>query len=196
MRRLRLTFTITSAIACALAIVMWFRSHHAGEMIGREARDHTGYVATFHGLFSGGGQLALGRLQVARREGLPEENTFVNRVGTRRSWRWRREFMPEPFLQSAGNARLERAGFGSRTDVTATDFRRHCRGVGVPYGLVVIVTGALPAWVITSRVARAVRRIERATTGRCVNCGYDLRASSRRCPECGVEPGSVTRNRS
>src|SRR5688572_1883698 len=167
MRRIRLTLAITSTIACALAAVMWSRSHHAGEMIGREARDHTGYVATFHGVFSGGGQLALGKLVVARREGLPEENTFVNRVPFRRAWRWRREFMPEPFLADAGTAWLARAGFGSRTDQAGPGFRRHYRGVGVPYWLVVVLTGVPPLWLLASRVVRNVRRIERTAAGRC-----------------------------
>ena len=186
MRRARTIFAIASAIVCALAVGMWTRSHHAGEMIGREARDRTGYVARFHGVFSGGGQLAVGRLVVARREGLPEDDTFVNRVPVRRAWRWRREFMPEPFLADAGTALLARAGFGSRSDHAGPDYRRHYRGVGVPYGLVVIVSGAVPVGLIISRVARSVRRIERVATGRCAHCGYDLRGSSDYCPECGA----------
>jgi hypothetical protein len=187
MGRIGSIFTIVSATVCASAVVMWARSHHAGEMIGREGRDRTGYVATFHGVFSGGGQLALGRLVVARREGLPEENAFVNRVPVSRTWRWRREFMPVPFLDNAGSPLLVRAGFGSRTDVTGTDFRRHYRGVGVPYWLVVAITGVPPMWWLASRVVHGVRRIERATAGRCAQCGYDLRAASDRCPECGTD---------
>jgi len=34
------------------------------------------------------------------------------------------------------------------------------------------------------------RREKRVTRGLCVRCGYDLRGSSERCPECGAGVGS------
>jgi hypothetical protein len=60
----------------------------------------------------------------------------------------------------------------------------------VPYWMLAIATAALPvqrlfAW----RVARRARRRKRL--GLCPVCGYDLRASSGRCPECGAVPGQA-----
>ena len=54
----------------------------------------------------------------------------------------------------------------------------------VPYWLVLMVT-ALP---LPAFAARWIRRRRRAGAGLCAACGYDLRASPRRCPECGAEP--------
>jgi hypothetical protein len=46
------------------------------------------------------------------------------------------------------------------------------------------VLGGVPAlWVIGKRLRKRVRR----GSNLCVNCGYDLRGISGRCPECGSE---------
>jgi len=64
------------------------------------------------------------------------------------------------------------------------------RSVSFPYWMVVLVLGLLPSWRF---VWLDVRRRRRRRAGLCVRCGYDLRASNERCPECGEEIGKETR---
>jgi hypothetical protein len=49
---------------------------------------------------------------------------------------------------------------------------------------IVLVTGILPAVWLKKNRRRAARR--RAARGLCPACGYDLRATPSRCPECGA----------
>jgi hypothetical protein len=54
----------------------------------------------------------------------------------------------------------------------------------VPYWFPMVLS--LPAPLIAAR--RFLRRWRRHPEGRCPVCGYDLRASPERCPECGSIP--------
>jgi hypothetical protein len=57
------------------------------------------------------------------------------------------------------------------------------QSIRLPYLWLIVIFAALPAhWAITRlRQREAFRRRH----GLCVTCGYDLRASKERCPECG-----------
>jgi len=45
----------------------------------------------------------------------------------------------------------------------------------------------LVCWILYRLFGPAAERQRRLRKGQCVNCGYDLRASEGRCPECGAE---------
>lgn len=60
----------------------------------------------------------------------------------------------------------------------------------LPCYLVALLTAALPVTALVRR-RRAHRRDARAARGRCAGCGYDLRASPQRCPECGLAVASA-----
>jgi len=60
-------------------------------------------------------------------------------------------------------------------------------GGGMPFWAAAVVTGLLPgAWLVGQLRRRRLRN--RADHGLCAGCGYDLRASPDRCPECGCVP--------
>jgi hypothetical protein len=56
--------------------------------------------------------------------------------------------------------------------------------VGVPFWFVILISAPVPC-VWLARWARQRKRRLRRQRGLCEQCGYDMRASPARCPECG-----------
>ena len=56
--------------------------------------------------------------------------------------------------------------------------------LAIPYWFVALLAAALASWLLR-RWRTAVRR---RRTNACPTCGYDLRATPDRCPECGTKP--------
>ena len=60
----------------------------------------------------------------------------------------------------------------------------------LPIPFLVAVFAPLPLMDVML-IRRRRRRIRRATAGQCIACGYDLRASPEKCPECGADAPPV-----
>lgn len=58
--------------------------------------------------------------------------------------------------------------------------------LSVPYSLPVAICGIILFWPVVRLAVNQRRQRARAASGFCPQCGYDLRASGRRCPECGT----------
>ena len=57
----------------------------------------------------------------------------------------------------------------------------------LPYWFLVIAALVTPAVMAARRAKRTRRARHRLTRGQCVQCGFDLRHSGDRCPECGIK---------
>ena len=54
--------------------------------------------------------------------------------------------------------------------------------IAIPHWLIFLLTAPWPLWWLARHRQQATRR----RRGLCAQCGYDVRASPERCPECGT----------
>jgi len=174
--RLFVIFASVAILASILTVVVWVRSYWRFDSI---------YLACFGGSFRG---------ETLRGEMRLQWRTF----GTR-GYGWSHETKP---LVSGDAAGFEWIGYFRRDfgplGWTFSSKYESTRGfpgpakrlggeyrVGAPVWCLLLFTLAI-SLAATTPVVRAWRR---GRKGSCRGCGYDLRASSERCPECGLDFG-------
>jgi hypothetical protein len=176
-RRLLNLLTVLSLLLCVTAAMLWVRSYFAADVLLRTVgRENTTYTIGY--IKSGRGTL------YAQRLNYPEARDEGALAGPRG---WRRQSaalsasevqdVDAPLAWMDGGYRLGRYGYGCLKGASIPQSR-----LAFPHWALLAVTLPLPA----TRLVRLGIKRSRARAGRCRMCGYDLRATPDRCPECGT----------
>jgi hypothetical protein len=176
----RRVFTLCSAVSlafCVAVCVLWGRSYRVSDAV--RARDGAsagrgGYAI----LYSGQGGLLLG---VA-----PADATGRDGRRAPAGVHYYREEQPEPASvgRDAPGVLFDRLGFGARAERPPYDVGAY--SAWCPHWFAAALLLVPPALSLKARRARRRRRRD----GLCAACGYDLRATAGRCPECGTAPAA------
>jgi len=180
---IRRLFTLLSALSlllCAATVVMWVRSHVVRDYgfvwLGWPA-DGAGRRWVKLDGDSGGGQVEVSWKvwTDADRRLLQKQTGLGSAVYYYRAF----DEVPRSYARSYPPVAWNAIGFKWYSGATHSS-------VCFPYWSVMLMSAGAPAaWWMGRR-----RRRRRETEGRCLGCGYDLRATPERCPECGLAHGT------
>ena len=164
--------SVLSLMLCLAMLALWMISYWEDFSIGYTSNDVQRLRRTAVGLEAGGGQILFSWLS-ADYTATPRA-TKVARRGMPRAgfYHGAEEHTKSSFLGGWG-AHFRIGGKMNAID-TAKAF------VVIPYWLPFTLLAVLPF------VRWRSRRRARKAPGHCASCGYDLRASKDRCPECGA----------
>ncbi len=95
--------------------------------------------------------------------------------------------MPVRRTEWSGAGFVHQLGLLAYTDDTAVVYARRWRVPAWAVASALLVIGVPPAGLLAHRLRRARLTAGRRRAGCCTACGYDLRATPGRCPECGAE---------
>lgn len=163
-----------SLLLCAAVVAVWVRSQSVCDEVLLRGEQTTTLEVMTEGY-------ALFLRQWLPYDGRGERPTGVFHL-VQRQWNLRMPAYPP------GTPLLKRLGFDAYGFYEPALFGgAPARAVWIPYWFLVLLTLTAPTLWLWA-VVRRLRRNGRAAFGLCPLCGYDLRATPKRCPECGAVP--------
>ena len=186
MRRLRrILLNVATGLSLALAIavvVLWVRSYLVSDSIYRSrwwiAWGQDNESAWW--VMDGRGEVGIGR----RRHQVTPVSYFLHERPPEDSWKQARpaevgatSFEPKGFFGWLGFRYVDQPN-----SMAAVATNNYYREWNAPFWSLLLLCAGMPA--VRLGLARRRRRVR--SRGHCAVCGYDLRATPRRCPECGA----------
>jgi hypothetical protein len=173
-RRLLNLLTALSLLLCAAVCLLWVRSYSTSQFVGWSDPFRFLGALSMHGLLRF------------------EHGTYPN---DEQGWSHVSYPTPasEPGLWGEVRALDRRGGWLRRLGIASARTSYHADGKQVWRALYV------PHWLLAAplllapleRLRRTLRSRRRRRAGLCAHCGYDLRVTPGRCPECGTEAVGV-----
>jgi hypothetical protein len=179
-RKLSILFAAISLLACAAVCTTWARSYARSEKLTwrGEHGQHSLRSAPGHVVLSLYAWYPAGPGPIRGKPGLSFERDQPTPATL--------ELMTIFLLCSDATARTahwEHGGFAWSQRSSSRDLI--VTGVA-PFWGVTLAAGAQPLGWSALRLVALLRRRRSGSTGLCPSCGYDLRATPDRCPECGT----------
>ena len=159
---MRAVVAAISLVLCIGSIVLWVRSHYVRDAVGCEYAEGMAVHRTFAHLHPGG---------------ISVIDKVIIYPGVQPTGIFYKDLTNTPFMTGL-HRRFSLGGFGYFTHDESTWL--HSEIVCVPLWFMTSLTALPPAvWLM--------RRLRcRYPNGYCRRCGYDLRGTPARCPECGT----------
>jgi hypothetical protein len=185
-RSLLTAATAVSLLLCAATVVLWVRSYSRADVCSRLRLAAIDGGVREHGLWarSGNGWTISWTSRITLKQ--PDAPTAFERRLRQSRLRPEWNVQSRPLAESPFQLRADAVEFGpfkrqSALRIAPPEYRGEVHQLWVAHGFLALAFGALPVLRLTRGIRRAVRRRRR----HCLDCGYDLRATPDRCPECG-----------
>ena len=180
-RRLLNLLTALSLLLCLATCALWARTYVASDWL-----KHAGVGAGMTERTEWGADTAKGTVRFTwKSTRMPQAGRWLGRT---RGWAFQTHEAYDPSFAPSGAKLPNRLGFNWAAEKYAgiDGSAIHRRSVRFPLWVPAAALASLPAARLYLRLRRAPRE-----PAACACCGYDLRATPGRCPECGTAARTI-----